>query len=270
MRRVPKGIVIPLVVLGALFSVFTYMRLSTGGGENEKAPASQAVPEVEKTATPGGFPQSPNGRTPIPEQGIERTATPGGEQQKQNEQSAEDDSLTDLPPQAVPPERQIQVWTYRDEAQQVTSERCMDFLETMVSIADRHTTNKRAMSCTVGAAAFRLRFSQDSAGILYLRRVELLVTLGAQPASTDGRPEGVPCKEWENRLLPASRPANEAVATGVCWQDALPRGHGHEQVMGIWGRVPVLAPVQSFPEDVHCWQLTRYQGGPAGVGSKPV
>ena len=187
---------------------------------------------------------------------------------------AEDDGLTEVLPGADAerpgePPRRIQVWTHGDEAQRAGSDQCMDLLEALVAVTDRNVADKRAATCTLGTALFRLRFAQDTGGIRYLARVELLVYLASRPAS-NVPPEGISCREWENLLLPANRPVSEAVAKGTCWQDALPRGHVHQQVIGTWSEVPLAAQAPEFPEDIHCWQVTRYLGAPRGVEGRPV
>jgi len=174
-----------------------------------------------------------------------------------------------LEPVVVPVDQRVNVLVYAD-APAGEGMRCRDLLPYMVPLSA--VGKVPAQGCIMDiTAATRLEFVQGQGDVLYLYRVEILTYwLGAHPGPWLGIRD---CFEILPRLQPADVAPTTARVVVTCRYQPLPRGHVHDRVSRVWFLIPLDAGVrpEEIPEDVHCWELTRYLGPPRGdIGTFPV
>ena len=215
-------------------------------------PRTQAVSSPQQTQaettikpesnTPTLPPLSPTPATPIP--------TP---------------SFTQTQPFPLQPGQQVRVAVY--PGTQPQSGTCMDLLPGMLPVSALDMFRGDSVGCTMSLVEkVRLQFLQDTQGVLYLSRVQLLVLAG--PGLPDVH--SPLCEDIAQYLLPPSADPRTARGRLVCWSEPQPRGHQHENVIKVWGQLPDYSPVLTFPDGVHCWELTRFLGPARGDGILPI
>jgi len=158
-------------------------------------------------------------------------------------------------PVTLRPREQVQVVVYADAKPQAGT--CFDLLPDMLPVAASGMFEAKIVSCTVGSAELtRLQLVEASGGVLYLRKIQLLLT--PTPDLPDVRSQL--CEEIVQYLLPASADRSAGRGRMTCWSEPPARGHEHTNVIRVWGWVPVEPPVGQLSEDIHCWELTRLLG----------
>lgn len=143
-----------------------------------------------------------------------------------------------------------------------TSGACMELLPAMIPASQADTSRGEPAACTIGSAErSRLQFVEDSNGVLYLRKIELLLLYIGSPPRSPGGPGTRLCEDAVQYLLPASAEVGIPGAI-VCWFEPLLKGHTHTETIRVWGVIPPDGPTAALPDDVHCWELTQFLGPP--------
>lgn len=157
------------------------------------------------------------------------------------------------------------VWVYAD-SRIPADPTCSEILSDLLPASAFGAVPAVEATCRIDdSTIFRFRLIEGPNGALLLARVELLVL---EPAVTP--PHTTPIIECLDVALPVSFDPATAAGIGVCLTDPLGRGHPHDAILKVWARLPTISPIKTFPDDVHCWELARYLGGPRGAATFDV
>jgi len=130
---------------------------------------------------------------------------------------------------------------------------CVDLLPYMVPASQVDSVHGEPLSCTVGRTErSRLQFVRDTADVLYLLKIELLLLYTGDVPRSPGGPGTRLCEDVVQYLLPATADISVPRGRLVCWFEPLLEGHTHTEVIKVWGVVPPNGSVRTLPEDVHC------------------
>jgi Tol biopolymer transport system component len=158
----------------------------------------------------------------------------------------------------------ISVWGYADASP--TRDNCISALPDMTP-ASADIPGGKLITCTVDpAAASRLRFLEDGAGVLHLSSVEILLPATAAP------PNGLEtdCNDLRSILLPGSTiPARPQVKL-VCLAEPPARGTVSASRAEFWAYVLPNTGPTAASAPVDCWELARFIGAPAAADAVMV
>lgn len=140
---------------------------------------------------------------------------------------------------------------------------CIELIEWMVSERDTGTIPAKTVACKVtDEIRHRFRFTRDTAGVLHLLDVNILVHLSGD--FPQNRMYG--CEEVGHLLLPATSSPDQARFHGTCQTLPPPPGEATTS-REIWAEVPEgTAPL---PDGRPCWLLASYLGPDGEAPTRP-
>jgi hypothetical protein len=160
-------------------------------------------------------------------------------------------------PVDLTPGEHVRVVVYADAEPKAGS--CLELLPDMLPVSASGMYEGVVSSCTVGSPEpVRLQFLEAAGGVLYINRVEFLLPTPIDLPDVRSRF----CEELVQYLLRSNEDPRANRDRMSCFGRVLPREHEHTNVMKIWFLVPDHSPVQTFPEDIHCWELRQCFVGP--------
>jgi hypothetical protein len=259
-------------LIGTLLVLAALLSLACDDPSNRTLTPQTSTPETA-TSSPGKADDTPiAGRTDTPQPALSpfglatpgpgiaspppRVLTPGPATPTPTLPAGLTPARIPLPSQPV--NVPVQVWVYPDGPD--TAPTCLELLPVLLPVPDLGIAGAKVARCMFGLVdGTRLEFLQDGNGVLVLHRVHVLLRWSEVVMREPPGP--IPCVDLVLYMLPASaNPTNGA--WGACPMDAVPRRQRPDAGLRVWGVVPSDTPVQTFPADVQCWELTRYLVGP--------